>query len=121
MLVRTGFGALVPRAHNEVSRIIRHSYHTPGYVELTKEAYADWADLERDSEVAERTRIERGSVTIADRLATARGPVELGHHEACQRNSGLEGLDELLMAAEGGVVSAESATLPVAPKSSAMP
>ena len=35
------------------------------------------ADLERDSEVAERTRIERGSVTIADRLATARGPVEL--------------------------------------------
>jgi hypothetical protein len=35
------------------------------------------ADLERDAEVAERTRIERSSVTLADRLRGARGPVEL--------------------------------------------
>lgn len=33
-------------ASHDTSRIIRHSYHTPGYVELTFAAYADWADLE---------------------------------------------------------------------------
>ncbi len=36
-------------ASHDSSRIIRHSYHTPGYVELTKEAYADWAELEADA------------------------------------------------------------------------
>jgi hypothetical protein len=35
------------------------------------------SDLERDAEVAERTRIERTSITLADRLRGARGPVEL--------------------------------------------
>jgi hypothetical protein len=35
------------------------------------------ADLERDAEVAERTRIERSSITLVDRLRGARGPVEL--------------------------------------------
>ena len=35
------------------------------------------ADLERDAEVAERTRIERSTVTLVDRLRGARGPVEL--------------------------------------------
>ncbi len=29
------------------SRIIRLSYHTPGYVELAKHAYRAWAELER--------------------------------------------------------------------------
>ena len=33
-------------ASHDTSRILRHSYHTPGYVGLTLEAYADWADLE---------------------------------------------------------------------------
>ena len=33
-------------ASHDTSRILRHSYHTPAYVELTLEAYADWADLE---------------------------------------------------------------------------
>ncbi len=33
-------------ASHDTSRIIRHSYHTPGYVELTFAAYDDWADLE---------------------------------------------------------------------------
>lgn len=33
-------------ASHDTSRILRHSYHTPGYVELTKAAYQDWADLE---------------------------------------------------------------------------
>lgn len=33
-------------------------------------------DLERDAEVAERTRIERAALTLADRLRGAHGPVE---------------------------------------------
>ncbi len=36
-------------ASHDTSRILRHSYHTPSYVRLTQEAYADWARLERDS------------------------------------------------------------------------
>ncbi len=36
-------------ASHDTSRILRHSYHTPGYVRLTAEAYDDWADLEADS------------------------------------------------------------------------
>jgi sarcosine oxidase len=34
-------------ASHDTSRILRHSYHTPAYVRLTQEAYADWAVLER--------------------------------------------------------------------------
>jgi sarcosine oxidase len=34
-------------ASHDTSRILRHSYHTPAYVRLTQEAYADWARLER--------------------------------------------------------------------------
>jgi hypothetical protein len=52
--------------------------------ELRDLAAAD-ADLERDAEVAERTRIERSALTLADRLRGAHGPIELatragGHH-----------------------------------------
>ncbi|MEZ5092501.1 N-methyl-L-tryptophan oxidase [Nocardioides sp.] len=36
-------------ASHDTSRILRHSYHTPAYVRLTHEAYADWAALERDA------------------------------------------------------------------------
>jgi sarcosine oxidase len=36
-------------ASHDTSRILRHSYHTPSYVRLTQEAYADWAALERES------------------------------------------------------------------------
>ena len=36
-------------ASHDTSRILRHSYHTPAYVRLTQEAYADWARLERDT------------------------------------------------------------------------
>jgi sarcosine oxidase len=36
-------------ASHDTSRILRHSYHTPAYVRLTQEAYADWADLEDSS------------------------------------------------------------------------
>jgi hypothetical protein len=44
--------------------------------DLAAIAAAD-ADLERDAEVAERTRIERGSLTLADRLRAVRSPVEV--------------------------------------------
>jgi sarcosine oxidase len=36
-------------ASHDTSRILRHSYHTPAYVELTKAAYRDWAVLESDA------------------------------------------------------------------------
>ena len=36
-------------ASHDTSRILRHSYHTPSYVELTQAAYEDWAALEVDS------------------------------------------------------------------------
>lgn len=36
-------------ASHDSSRILRHSYHTPGYVALTFAAYDDWAQLESDS------------------------------------------------------------------------
>jgi monomeric sarcosine oxidase len=36
-------------ASHDTSRILRHSYHTPGYVSLTFDAYDDWAVLEADS------------------------------------------------------------------------
>lgn len=36
-------------ASHDTSRILRHSYHTPSYVELTRAAYDDWAALEVDT------------------------------------------------------------------------
>src|SRR5215475_10073686 len=36
-------------ASHDTSRILRRSYHTPAYVRLAGEAYADWALLERES------------------------------------------------------------------------
>jgi sarcosine oxidase len=36
-------------ASHDTSRILRRSYHTPAYVALAGEAYADWAVLERES------------------------------------------------------------------------
>lgn len=36
-------------ASHDTSRILRHSYHSPGYVGLTLAAYDDWAALERDA------------------------------------------------------------------------
>ena len=36
-------------ASHDTSRILRHSYHTPQYVALTRDAYDDWARLEAAS------------------------------------------------------------------------
>jgi sarcosine oxidase len=43
-------------ASHDHSRIIRRSYHTPGYVELTAEAYDAWQAVERDSGTTVITR-----------------------------------------------------------------
>ena len=44
-------------ASHDTSRILRHSYHTPGYVRLTRQAYDDWRRLERDTATTLVTRV----------------------------------------------------------------
>lgn len=39
-------------ASHDTSRILRHSYHTPHYVELTFRAYDAWAELESESGIS---------------------------------------------------------------------
>ena len=50
-LERFGLGHCNGASH-DTSRILRHSYHTPDYVRLTKDAYADWARLEHAAAAA---------------------------------------------------------------------
>ena len=47
------------------SRIIRLSYHTPGYVELAKHAYRAWAEIEKDS--GEQLVLRTGGLDFATR------------------------------------------------------
>ena len=47
------------------SRIIRLSYHTPGYVELAKFAYRAWEELERDS--GEQVVLRTGGLDLGPR------------------------------------------------------
>jgi monomeric sarcosine oxidase len=49
------------------SRIIRLSYHTPGYVELAKQAYACWDALERES--GEQVILETGGLDLGPRAS----------------------------------------------------
>jgi monomeric sarcosine oxidase len=49
------------------SRIIRLSYHTPGYVELAKAAYQAWDELERDS--GEQLVLRTGGLDFAPRVS----------------------------------------------------
>lgn len=49
------------------SRIIRLSYHTPGYVELAKEAYGAWAELERDA--GEKLILRTGGLDLAPQVS----------------------------------------------------
>ena len=61
---RAGAVRARPRARRlprHVSRILRHSYHTPDYVRLTFAAYDDWARLEHDSGEHARHRASAGS------------------------------------------------------------
>ena len=45
------------------SRIIRLSYHTPQYVELAKQTYAAWADLEADA--GEKLILKTGGIDLS--------------------------------------------------------
>jgi len=54
-LERFALGHVRGASHGD-SRIIRLSYHSPGYVANAREAYADWADLAADSGVPQVTR-----------------------------------------------------------------
>jgi sarcosine oxidase len=47
------------------SRIIRLSYHTPGYVELAKHAYRAWSEVERDA--GEQLILRTGGLDFAPR------------------------------------------------------
>lgn len=49
------------------SRIIRLSYHTPGYVELAKHAYRAWAEVERDG--GEQLILRTGGLDFAPRVS----------------------------------------------------
>jgi sarcosine oxidase len=60
-------------ASHDHSRIIRRSYHTPGYVELTAGAYDAWAEVERDAGVTVVTRTGGIDLFPAD-AAIAPGP-----------------------------------------------
>lgn len=50
------------------SRIIRHSYHTPGYVELTKAAFAAWDEVE--AAAGEPLVLQTGGLDLAPAGAT---------------------------------------------------
>src|ERR687894_1248319 len=56
------------------SRIIRLSYHTPGYVELAKHAFAAWAELERDS--GEQLVLRTGGLDLGPRQSA----IDLGNY-----------------------------------------
>src|SRR6476660_4784659 len=49
------------------SRIIRLSYHTPGYVALAKAAYQAWSEVERDS--GEQLVLRTGGLDFAPRVS----------------------------------------------------
>lgn len=49
------------------SRIIRLSYHTPGYVELAKHAYAAWREVEQDA--GEQLILRTGGLDFARRVS----------------------------------------------------
>ena len=49
-------------ASHDHARIIRRSYHTPGYVRLAGLAYAAWAELEREAE--ERLLVTTGGLDL---------------------------------------------------------
>jgi sarcosine oxidase len=51
------------------SRIIRHSYHTPAYVQLTRRAYDAWAQLEADC--GERLIVKCGGLDLSPRTGSA--------------------------------------------------
>jgi sarcosine oxidase len=105
------------------SRIIRLSYHTRAYVELAKEAYAAWAEVESDAEM--RLVHKTGGLDLGPRD----GAIALSNYSKSMRSCGVafEELDAAeirrrfpqfaigdevhgLFQADGGLVAAQQAT-----------
>jgi sarcosine oxidase len=110
-------------ASHDHSRIIRRSYHTPGYVELTGHAYDAWADLEAD--VGEQLVFRTGGLDLwppdaaipmtdyTESLAAQRVPFDTLDRNDVQREWPQWHLPEGTVAlhqADTGIVAAESAT-----------
>jgi sarcosine oxidase len=71
------------------SRIIRLSYHTPGYVELAKHAYRAWAEVEE--EAGEALVLRTGGLDFAPRVSA----IPLSHYSESMTAAGVtyEALD----------------------------
>jgi len=65
------------------SRIIRLSYHTPGYIELARQAYAAWAAVER--EMGEPLILKTGGIDIGFPGCA----ISLDDYEASMRTAGV--------------------------------
>ena len=70
-------------ASHDHSRIIRLSYHTPGYVALARQAYGAWAELERDAD--ERLILRTGGLDFGPRD----GAIPLEDYAASMRVAGV--------------------------------
>ncbi|HEX5691863.1 MAG TPA: N-methyl-L-tryptophan oxidase [Roseiflexaceae bacterium] len=79
-------------ASQDHSRIIRLSYHTPGYVALARQAYAAWAELERDA--GEKLILRTGGLDFGPRD----GAISIGDYAASLRAENVQ--FELLDAGE---------------------
>jgi sarcosine oxidase len=65
------------------SRIIRLSYHTPGYVELAKQAYDAWAELETDA--GEQLVLRTGGLDFGPRVSA----IPLDHYSGSMDAAGV--------------------------------
>ena len=65
------------------SRIIRLSYHTPGYVELAKHAYTAWAEVEKDA--GERLVLRTGGLDLGPRVSA----IDLGTYTGSMDAAGV--------------------------------
>ncbi|MFN2488253.1 MAG: N-methyl-L-tryptophan oxidase [Actinomycetota bacterium] len=106
-------------ASHDHSRIIRHSYHTPAYVELTRGAYDSWAQLEADAD--ETLIVKTGGIDLwpayaaipmedyTSSLTACSVPYELlGAHEVMQRwpQFRIDDDTRALFQADGGIAPA---------------
>jgi sarcosine oxidase len=78
-------------ASHDHSRIIRYSYHTPGYVELARGAYEAWTEVER--ELGSPLVLRTGGID----MFPARGAIPIEHYTSSMRAAAVpfEMLDSL--------------------------
>jgi sarcosine oxidase len=74
-------------ASEDVSRIIRRSYHRPDYVRLTARAYDAWAEVERESGARVVTRT--GGLDIGPREAAPGGDLDVEVYAAAMAAEGV--------------------------------